>query len=304
MTIDTRRGSIVKEEIRRREAREHLLPFIKYTMPTFEDGLHHSLICHELERVFHGDEKRLMLFAPPRHTKSEIASRRFPAWWLGHRPNNFIINTSYAQTMANSFGRSVRSILKEESYQRIFDTRLDPERMAVNEWGTTQDGEYRAAGIGGGITGTGAHLALIDDPVKDRLEADSVTFQKRNFEWYTSTLYTRLMPGGAIVVIMTRWNLRDLAGLLEAEGESGSGLPWRIVRLPAIAGPDDPLGREEGAALWPEWFPLETLEEIKSVLPLRDWSALYQQVPAEESGTFFKKDWFRYYTTEELLRAA
>ena len=292
----------LREELRRQDARLNLLDFVRYTMPEFESSDHHGLICGELERIYSGETTRLMLLCPPRHTKSELATRRFPAWWLGHRPSDQIISVSYNQDLSTDFGRAVRGILQSEDYGRLFDTRLDPDATAANRWATAQGGQYAAVGVGGPITGRGANLAIIDDPVKDRVEADSPAFQSRNYAWYTSTLYTRLMPGGAIILIMTRWNLRDLAGLLLADQENGTGDDWRIVSLPAIATAGDPLGRSVGEALWPEWYSATRLAEIKTVLPLRDWTALYQQTPTEETGTFFKREWLRYYDASGLDR--
>mgnify|MGYP003543156319 FL=1 len=277
-------AAAAKELLARREARNSLVGFTRYTMPKFEAGAHHKLIASALERVERGEVKRLMIEAPPRHTKSELASRRFPAWYLGRNPDRQIITSTYAAEFAQDFGREVREIVASEEYQALFPgVALAQDSQAKGRWHTTDGGVYVAVGVGGPITGRGAHLALIDDPIKNRQDADSEVIRESLWRWYTSTLRTRLMPGGAIVLVMTRWHEDDLAGRLLEASETG-GEPWEVVRLPAV---------EDGKALWPEWYPLPELEKIKSAVGPREWSALYQQQPTAEDGTFFKREWFR-----------
>lgn len=273
-----------KELLSRRKARNGLIEFTRYTMPKFEAGEHHNKIADALERVERGEVRRLMIEAPPRHTKSELASRRFPAWFLGRNPDKQIITSTYAAEFAQDFGREVREIVGSEEYQRLFPgVGLAADSQAKGRWHTTQGGVYVAVGVGGPITGRGAHLALIDDPIKNRQDADSEVIRESLWRWYTSTLRTRLMPGGAIVLVMTRWHEDDLAGrLLEAEAKGGE--PWEVVSLPAI---------KDGNALWPQWYPIEELGKIKSAVGPRDWLALYQQQPTPEDGEFFKREWFR-----------
>ena len=227
-----------------------------------------------------------MINMPPRHGKSELASRRFPAWFLGRNPTKNVIGASYNSDLANDFGRNVRNIVGSREYQALFETRLAEDSRAANRWNTSDGGAYVAAGVGTAITGRGADVLLIDDPLKDRAEADSETVRQNVWDWYTSTAYTRLAPGGRVIVIQTRWHEDDLTGrLLEEEAKGGD--KWEILELPAIS-PD-------GKALWPGFYPLETLERYQAVLPARDWAALYQQRPAPEEGAYFKRDWFRYY---------
>lgn len=226
-----------------------------------------------------------MIFMPPRHGKSELASKRFPAWCLGRQPRRQIIAASYNSDLANDFGRNVRNIVAEPEFGQVFPgVSLAPDSQAANRMNTNHRGTYVAAGVGTAVTGRGADIALIDDPFKDREEADSERRRELVWDWYRSTLFTRLMPGGAIVLIQTRWHEDDLAGrLLEHEGGQ-----WDILDLPAI--------NDAGEALWPEWYPLAALERIKATVGPREWSALYQQKPQPDEGTYFKREWFKEWT--------
>jgi hypothetical protein len=184
-----------REVLARRKARKSLIDFTAYTKPDFEPSDHHLLICNALERVERGEVSRLMIFAPPRHTKSELSSRRFPSWYLGRNPTKQIIASTYNQDFASDFGRDVRGIIGSQEYTRLFpDVRLKQDSKAADRMHTEQGGVYISVGVGGPITGRGAHVALIDDPIKNRQDADSETYRERVWQWYTSTLYTRLMP--------------------------------------------------------------------------------------------------------------
>lgn len=274
------------ELIARLDGTDHLVNFTEYTLPTYTPAAHHRLIAKRLEAVEHGEIDRLMIFMPPRHGKSELASRRFPAWCLGRNPNKSFIAASYNSDLANDFGREVRNIVNSPEYGAIFDTTLAQDSKAANRWHTNNGGAYVAAGVGTAVTGRGADILLIDDPVKDREEADSELRRQRVWEWYTSTAYTRLAPGGAVVLIQTRWHEDDLAGrLLEAQAQGGD--QWDVLELPALS--------ESNEALWPERYGAEALERIRTAIGPRDWSALYQQKPAPDEGVFFKRDWFRWY---------
>lgn len=221
---------------------------------------------------------------PPRHGKSLLCSRMFPAWYLGRHPDRQIITASYNSELATDFGRQVRNTIAGEEYQHIFpNVQLAQDSKSAGRWHTNHGGAYVAAGVGTAITGRGAHVALIDDPCKDRQEADSETIRNRTWDWYTSTLYTRLMPGGSIVLIQTRWHCDDLAGRLLAEQESRD--KWVVLNLPAI--------NDHGKALWPEWFPIERLESIRAAIGTRDWEALYQQCPSPGGGSVIRREWFR-----------
>jgi predicted phage terminase large subunit-like protein len=279
------------KELKRREARKSLLAFTSYTNPLYQPAGHHTRICERLEAVERGDIDRLMIFMPPRHGKSELASKRFPAWCLGRVPTRQIIAASYNSDLANDFGRNVRNIVGEPEFREVFSAvDLSPDSHAANRMNTNHGGAYVAAGVGTAVTGRGAHIALIDDPFKDREEADSERRRDLVWDWYRSTLFTRLMPGGAIVLIQTRWHEDDLAGrLLASEGDQ-----WEVLELPAIDA--------DGAALWPEWYDETALERIKNTIGPREWSALYQQRPQPDDGTYFLRDWFKDWEALPSLR--
>lgn len=225
-----------------------------------------------------------MVTMPPRHGKSELVTKRFPAWWLGRHPKGQVITASYNSDLARDFGRSVRNIVNGSRYANVFKTRLAADSKAADRWNTNEDGAYVAAGVGTAVTGRGADLLIIDDPLKDRAEADSELQRDNVWNWFTSTAYTRLMPGGAVIVVQTRWHEDDLAGrLLEKMGEGGD--QYFQLDLPAI--------NNEGKALWPSRYGVEALERIQRAIGPRDWSALYQQQPSPDEGTFFKRAWFR-----------
>jgi predicted phage terminase large subunit-like protein len=277
-----------QEVLDRRQARSGLLPFTQYTLPTYRPASHHRLIAEKLEAVERGDLKRLMIFMPPRHGKSELASRRFPAWYLGRNPNAEIIAASYNSDLAADFGRDVRAIVQSEEYAATFPgVGLRVDSKAADRWHTNVGGAYRAAGVGTAMTGRGADLLLIDDPVKDREEADSELRRDRVWDWYRSTAYTRLSPGGRVVVIQTRWHEDDLSGRL-LEQMKTAGDQWEILDLPAIC--------DDGVALWPERYPLERLLAIKATVGQREWSALFQQKPQPDEGGFFKREWLPHWT--------
>lgn len=237
--------------------------------------------------VERGEIDRLMITMPPRHGKSELATRRFPAWFLGRNPDKDIISSSYNSDLANDFGRDVRNIVNDPMYAKLFpEGGLAADSKAANRFSTPQGGNYAAAGVGTAVTGRGAHIFIVDDPLKDREEANSEKRRDTVWNWYTSTAYTRLEDGGAIIVIQTRWHEDDLCGrLLEAEKEGKD--KWVHLDLPAIGAGN--------VALWPEKYPLEALERIRDNIGPRDWSALYQQQPAPDEGALFKREWFRYY---------
>ncbi len=271
------------ELLKRRKARTGLIPFTEYTNHAYEPAPPHSEIAEKLEAVERGEIDRLMIFMPPRHGKSELASRRFPAWYMGRNPDKQIIAASYNSDLASDFGREVRNIIRTNEFSRLFNVKLAEDSRAAGRWNTDAGGAYVAAGVGTAVTGRGAHILLIDDPVKDREEAESELRRETIWNWYTSTAYTRLMPGGAVILIQTRWHEDDLGGrLLEAEQNGGD--KWVKVNLPAI---------KDGQALWPERYNVDALKRIKAAIGPRDFEALYQQNPTPDDGTFFLRDWFK-----------
>ncbi len=269
-----------------------LIAYAAYQWPNYVDAPHHRLIARHLEMVERGEINRLMITMPPRHGKSMLASEFFPAWYMGRNPDHYVVTATYAQELADDFGRKVKNQIEDLSYQAVFpgvglaDDSKSAKRFHIEgstggyEHSTTQRGAFYAVGVGGPLTGRGAHLLLIDDPVKNREEADSEVMRKKVRDWYTSTAYTRLMPGGRVVLIQTRWHEADLAGWLLADHQHEN---WTVLNLPAI--------NDAGEALWPEQYDIEALERIKRALPPRDWSALYQQRPSPDTGDYFKAEW-------------
>lgn len=275
-----------------------LIAYAAYQWPGYKDAAHHRLIARKLEEVERGTCRRLMIFMPPRHGKSMLASEFFPAWYLGRNPDHYVIASTYAQELADDFGRKVKSQIQDPAFGAVFPgVTLAQDSHSVKrfhvdggiEVGTAQRGAYYAVGAGGALTGRGAHLLLIDDPVKNREEADSETVRRRLKDWYKSTAYTRLMPGARVVIIQTRWHEDDLSGWLLEDAQHEK---WDVLSLKAIDGDQ---------ALWPEQYPIPELERIKASIGPREWSALYQQEPSSEEGTFFKREWFKEWKTKPEL---
>lgn len=260
--------------------------------PRFELAAHHRLLIEKLEQVASGEITRLMIFEPPRHGKSLITTELFPAWYLGNHPERSVISASYGQDLADDFGRKVRNTLADQLHQAVFPgCTLSGDSQSQRRFTTTENGNYFAVGRGAAITGRGAHLLVIDDPLKDSEEARSETIRRNLHEWYSQVAYTRLQPGAAIVLVQTRWHEDDLAGrLLREHADEG----WEVVSLPAIAEKDESF-RKAGEALWPERFPLSTLEQIRQAIGGAAWASLYQQRPAAAEGAVFRRDWFRTY---------
>ena len=294
--MELTKGQIVRELLSRREASGSLMSFVEYTMPSYRAARHHRLIAEKLEAVERGEIKRLMIFCPPRSGKSQLASRHFPAWYVGRHPDRQIITVSANADLASDFGRDVRNLVSDPEYSHVFPgVELARDSQAANKWHTSNGGVYFAAGIGGMITGRGAHILLIDDPVKDREEADSALVRNRIASWYSSAAYTRLMPDAAVVLIMTRWHDDDLAGRLQVGSED-----WEVIKLrglieTAAQAEEDVFNRQVGEALWPDWFSTEDLEQQKKVIDPRDWAALVQQDPISEEGAYFKAEYVQYY---------
>ena len=264
----------------RQTARDSLLGFTQYTKPDYRIGDMHRIIADALEEIERGENDRLMIFTPPRHGKSTLVSRHWPARYLGRFPTKQFIGASYGQALASEFGRDVRNIIASDEYRRVYpDVSLASDSAAKDRWHTNHGGIYVSAGVGSALTGKGGHVLSVDDPVKDRAEADSEIIRESVWNWFTSTAYTRLMPGGAVVLTMTRWHQDDLAGRLLANMANG-GDQWKIINLQAI--------RDDGSALWPEAYPVAALRRIEASIGQRDWSALYMQDPRPLDGGLFK----------------
>lgn len=243
-----------------------------------------------------------MVFMPPGSAKSYYANVMLSAWYVGANPGKKLITSSYSQEVADKWGRRVREIVKGDEYRDVFDVKLSDASQAAGRWELDNGSEYYAVGVGGSVTSYRADLAIIDDPVKGREEADSETIRRKTIEWYQSDLWTRLKPGAKMVLIMTRWHEEDLAGWL-LEQMSKQGEKWKVLSLPMEAEEGDALGRVVGEPLWPEWFTDSMLNIARQ--NARNWAALYQQRPAPEEGDFFKREWFGYYDiAPKLLRIA
>ena len=272
------------ELLRRMDATESLVAFTEFTYERYKTAPLHRQIAEQLERVERGEVDRLMLLVPPRHGKSELASIRWPAWYLGRHPDAQFLSVSATAELASDFGRAVRNLIGSSEYRAIFDTTLAEDSQAKGKWHTDAGGIYYSLGIGGSVLGRGGDVILVDDPFGSMKEARSELERKNVFNFYTGTLYNRLMPGGAIVLINHRMHEDDLCGMLLAQQAAG-GDRWEVVKLPALS--------EDGKALWPERYPVETLDRIRRNTFARDWSALYQQEPAPEEGDYFKSDWLK-----------
>lgn len=256
---------------------------------------HLDLLCAKLEAVERGEIRRLAVFMPPRHGKSEVVSKKYPAWYIGRNPDKEMIVASYAAELAYDFSRLARNTLREWG-PPLWGVTLSTDSGAVGRWGVAgHRGGLVAAGVGGPVTGRGAHVAVIDDPFKNFDEASSEVIRARVWEWYRTTLYTRLAPGGAIVLVMTRWHEDDLAGRLLLEMEAG-GERWEVVNLPAVAEEGDAIGRPLGAPLWPaRGFDAAWAEQTMRAVGSRNWASLYQQRPSPAEGGIFKRAWWRFY---------
>lgn len=291
------------QELARRElARRRFMPFVLRFVPGYMPGWVHKDIAKRLEQFYQDvkDKKspRLMLTVPPRHGKSQLTSKTYAAWLLGKEPSWEVITCSYSQDLANDFSRANREIIRSPEYAKLFpETKIKSDARSVEKWGLTEGGGFAAAGAGGPITGRGAHCLIIDDPFKNRDDAESATIRESIYNWYSSTAYTRLAPGGGIIIINTRWHEDDLSGrLISKMREDELADQWNLVNYPAIAEQDEEY-RKKGEALHPERYNIDQLRQIQRNLIPRDWAALYQQRPAAEEGDYFKDKDFRYVVT-------
>lgn len=265
---------------------QDFITFIKHMWPDFIEGRHHKIIAEKFNKIADGKLKRLIVCLPPRHSKSEFASTFFPAWMMGRRGNLKIIQTTHTAELAVRFGRKVRNIIDSDDYQHVFpDLQLQADNKSAGRWTSNQEGEFFAAGVGGAITGRGADLLIIDDPHSEQ-DAMSPKALESAYEWYTSGPRQRLQPGGAIVVVMTRWSSIDLtAKLLDSQKEALAD-QWEMIEFPAIF-------PETDNPLWPEFWPKEELLKVKSSIPGIKWNAQWMQNPTAEEGAIIKRDWWK-----------
>lgn len=258
--------------------------FLTAMDPHYQLAQHHQMLAEKLAAVERGEVKRLLVCMPPRHGKSQQTSRLFPAWYLGRNPTKEVLFTTYGQRLADDFGRWVRNLISDDRYQEHFpDCRPAKDSKGARRFHTSLGGGYTAVGAGGPLTGRGGDLVIIDDPHKNRQEAMSELIRGQVISWFQSTLYTRLAPEAALVVVQTRWHPNDLAGhLLATQADQ-----WEVLSFPALD--------ESGNALWPERWPAERLLEIKQTIGSQAFEALYQQHPTPPEGSIVKRSWLRFY---------
>lgn len=293
----------VERERLKRAAPDDLIAFTQYTFPRYKPAAHHYAIGKVLHSVLFGDLDRVMILTGPRHGKSELCSRRFPAWALGNKPELQFISTSAGMDLAQTFGGEVRDLVGSPEYKDIFaGTELKEDATAKGRWRTSQGGIYSSFGVGGKPVGWGGDIIMIDDPFGSMEDAQSETIRRKVHDWFTGTIYHRLQPGGKIVLINHRMHDDDLSGFL-LERERVGGDQWFVLCLPAELNKEaaEYLGRKPGEALWPEAFPLEALHRIRNNIGTRHYSALYLQDPAAAEDGIFKRDWFNFWNAGDPL---
>ena len=281
----------------------NFLSYISLKQRDYKFSKHNVLLAKNLMKVESGEVTRLMVFMPPRHGKTFLASELFPSWYMGRNPKNYIIYATYSFDRAGDVGRKVRDHFIDPVFYKIFpNAAANPDTKSANKLITSQGGVYYALGVGGAVVGRGAHMLLLDDVTKSREEADSETSRSKLESWFKGVAYTRLMPGkSSIIYICTRWHYSDLAGWL-LDNEKEFGQKWTVLSLPAISdSEDDLLGRPIGEPLWPDAYPLEHLEQIKMQIGTREWNAQYQQQPLTDDSGMVNLNWFKRYNYGEWL---
>ena len=273
--------------------------YIGVQFPSYRFSPHNYLIADKLQELEAGDIRRLMIFMPPRHGKTMQVSEFFPAWYLGRNPSHQIIAATYSYDRAGDVGRKVRNQMIDPVHKAVFpDCVISTDSKGANKLATDQGGQYYSVGVGGAIVGRGANLFIIDDPIKSREDAESLTSRKKIIEWFKAVAFTRLMPDNRIVIVMTRWHFDDLAGRILDEAKE----KWDVLSLPAIAESNDQIKRKPGQALWPSDYPVKTLENIKQSIGSREWNSQYQQRPLDEEGGMIKLGWFKRYDDREVTK--
>jgi predicted phage terminase large subunit-like protein len=294
-------GALIAEA-RRAKAKEvsqsDFMAYVNYVWPTFIHGRHHEKMARAFEKVAEGRTKRLIINMPPRHTKSEFASYLLPSWFLGKFPQKKVIQTSHTAELAVGFGRKVRNLVDSDRYKDLFpDVALQVDSKAAGRWATNYSGEYFAIGVGGAVTGKGADLLIIDDPHSEQeaalAEVNSEIYDK-TYEWYTSGPRQRLQPGGAIVIVMTRWSKKDLTGQVLKSSAQRGGDEWEVIEFPALFEDYSP-----PRPLWPEFWSVKELMALKEELPNSKWMAQYQQNPTSESSAIVKREWWQIWEDDE-----
>ena len=274
-------------------ARSHFMDFTKTVWPEFINGRHHRIMAEKFDRIADGSLKRLIVNMPPRHTKSEFSSYLLPAWLMGRKPTLKIMQTTHTAELAFRFGRKVRNLMNSQEYKAVFESvELRADSQAAGRWETSKGGEYFAAGVGGAVTGRGADLLIIDDPHSEQ-DALSPTALEHAYEWYTSGPRQRLQPGGAIVIVMTRWAENDLTGkLLRQQARDVLADKWEIVEFPALMPDTD-------KPLWPEFWNKKDLLAVRGSLSVGKWQAQWQQNPTSDVSAILKREWWQTWKPEE-----
>ena len=272
---------------------DEFIPFVKSMWPEFIAGRHHYIIAEKLEQIARGEIKRLIINMPPRHTKSEFASYLFPAWMIGRKPEMKIIQATHTTELAVNFGRKVKNLLETEEYQEIFeDCELSVDSKASGRWDTKSGGMYYAVGVGSNLAGRGGDLIVIDDPHSEQTAMSASGFENA-WEWYTAGPRQRLQPGGAIVLVQTRWSEKDMTGnLIRQMTKDSMADQWEVVELPAIL--------PSGEPTWPEFWKKEELEQVKASVPAYQWNAQYQQDPTAEELSILKREWWKVWEKDEV----
>ena len=288
---------LLNEKKTQEKAEKSFLNFVESMWPAFIEGEHHKIMADAFERVANGELKRLIINMPPRHTKSEFASYLFPAWFLGKYPEKKIIQTAHTAELAVGFGRKVRNLISNDDYQKVFKgVELSSDSKAAGRWNTNKGGDYFAIGVGGAVTGKGADVLVIDDPHSEQEAAVgqyNTDVYDKVYEWYTSGPRQRLQPGGAIIIVMTRWSKRDLTGqIIKNSIQKEGASEWEVIELPAIL--------PSGKALWPGFWKQEELESLKAELPVSKWNAQYQQNPTSEEGALIKREWWQEWDQSQM----
>jgi len=280
-------GTVFASE--RENCQENFMDFVHKVWPNFIDGEHHVEMAAAFERVANGECKRLIINMPPRHTKSEFASYLLPAWFLGKFPQKKVIQTSHTAELAVGFGRKVRNLVDSDVYKSIFPgVGLQSDSKAAGRWATNHKGDYFAIGVGGAVTGKGADILIIDDPHSEQeatIAESNPEIYDKTYEWYTSGPRQRLQPGGAIIIVMTRWSKKDLTGQVVKAAQQRTGEQWEVIEFPAIL-PD-------GLPLWPEFWALKELEALRQELPNGKWMAQYMQNPTSDVSAIVKREWWQ-----------
>ena len=272
------------EKTKQEKVHKDFLTFVKHVWPEFIEGPHHKKIAEKFNKIAQGKIKRLIINMPPRHTKSEFASFLLPSWMVGRKPNLKIIQSTHTTELAIRFGRKAKTLMDSPEYKEIFKTRLREDSQAAGKWETEQGGEYYAAGVGSAITGRGADLLIIDDPHSEQ-DAMNPEALERAYEWYTSGPRQRLQPGGAIVLVMTRWSTKDLTSKLINSQKNVKADKWEVIEFPAILPSNKPV--------WPEYWKKEELEGVKASISIGKWNAQWMQNPTAEEGSILKREWWR-----------